>query len=456
MRGPHLLSSSCPILYGQVDQISKGGSGGYRRDKTMCENLNNPEAGRTIPLPFLLIVGNTAKKQSSALPYPEAPAQTGGKIVKIVVTGGPCAGKTTLMAKAVQALEARGVRVLIVPEAATTLIAGMHIAPADFSMEGFQKYVMDNQFALEAVVDSAALEMANQGQNVVVLCDRGKLDGLAYVDTSVIADILAARGTNIIEVRDSYDLVVHLVTAANGAEEAYTLSNNAARSETPEQARALDIRTLNAWTGHPHLAIIGNTGSFQEKITAAIEVIYNALGIPVPVERERKFLALMPDIKKLARYNPVASQIVQTYLHSSDGVERRVRQRGDGETFSFYYTEKQDLDGLTDRIERESMISARQYAAYLAQADGRLSPVRKTRYCFPYRDQYLEMDVYDGETQYVTIEVEGVEKDAEVFFPPEITVIKEETGKKRLSNYAIAKNGGHLPLAKLDGGGGIG
>lgn len=456
MRGLHLLSSSCPILYGQVDQISKGGSGGHRRDKTMCENLNNPEAGRTISQPFLLIVGNTAKKHSSALPYPEAPAQTGGKIVKIVVTGGPCAGKTTLMAKAVQALEARGVRVLIVPEAATTLIAGMHIVPAAFSMEGFQKYVMDNQFALEAVVDSAALEMANQGQNVVVLCDRGKLDGLAYVDASVIADILAAWGTNIIEVRDSYDLVVHLVTAANGAEEAYTLSNNAARSETPEQARALDIRTLNAWTGHPHLAIIGNTGSFQEKITAAIEVIYNALGIPVPVERERKFLALMPDIKKLARYNPVASQIVQTYLHSSDGVERRVRQRGDGETFSFYYTEKQDLDGLTDRIERESMISARQYAAYLAQADGRLSPVRKTRYCFPYRDQYLEMDVYDGETQYVTIEVEGVEKDAEVFFPPEITVIKEETGKKRLSNYAIAKNGGHLPLAKLDGGGGIG
>ena len=380
-----------------------------------------------------------------------------GKIIKVVVTGGPCAGKTTLMAKAVQTLEARGVRVLVGPEAATTLISGMRLTPGTFGMERFQQYIMDNQFALEAMLNSAALELASQGCDVVILCDRGKLDGLAYVNTPVIADILAAHGTNIIETRDSYDLVLHLVTAANGAEEAYTLSNNAARNETPKQARALDIRTLNAWTGHPHLVIVGNGGgSFQKKIATAIEIIQNALGIPVPIERERKFLALMPDLKKLVRYNPVASQIVQTYLHSSNGVERRVRQRGDGATFSFFYTEKQDLDGMTDRVERETMISARQYAAYLAQADSRLSPVHKIRYCFPYDNQYVELDVYDGEEQYVTIEVEGIQKDAEILFPPEITIVSEVTGDKRLSNFAIAKHGGHFPFAKLDGGGNIG
>ena len=53
-----------------------------------------------------------------------------GKIVKIVITGGPCAGKTTLMSKAIQELGERGVKVLIVPEAATTLISGMHITQA--------------------------------------------------------------------------------------------------------------------------------------------------------------------------------------------------------------------------------------------------------------------------------------------------------------------------------------
>ena len=33
-----------------------------------------------------------------------------------------------------------------------------------------------------------------------------------------------------------YDLVLHLVTAANGAEKYYTLENNAARSESVELA----------------------------------------------------------------------------------------------------------------------------------------------------------------------------------------------------------------------------
>lgn len=377
-----------------------------------------------------------------------------GKIVKIVITGGPCAGKTTLMSKALQELGDLGIKVLIVPEAATTLIAGMHITPGNFGMAGFQKYILDHQFAAEAIVDHAATEQAADGSNVVILCDRGKLDGAAYAGLPAIGELLAEHGSNPVETLNSYDMVVHLVTAANGAEEAYTLSNNAARSETPEEARQLDIRTLAAWTGHPHMVIIGNHRAFQEKIASAIKAIYGCLGIPAPVERERKFLARMPDLVAIVKYNPVASQIVQTYLPNSGNTERRIRQRGDGVNFSFFYTEKTDLPEKTDRIERESIISPRQYAAYLAQAV--TAPVRKTRYCFPYQNQYLELDVYAGEVQFVTIEVEGLEAGDEVFFPPEIEVIKEITGDKRYSNRAIAENGGGLPTAGLDGGGGIG
>jgi hypothetical protein len=36
--------------------------------------------------------------------------------------------------------------------------------------------------------------------------------------------------------------VIHLVTAAIGAEKYYTTENNAARTETKEEARALDIK----------------------------------------------------------------------------------------------------------------------------------------------------------------------------------------------------------------------
>ena len=49
---------------------------------------------------------------------------------------------------------------------------------------------------------------------------------------------------DVVEVREArYDAVFHLVTAANGAERFYTLENNQARSETPQQARDVS----NSW-----------------------------------------------------------------------------------------------------------------------------------------------------------------------------------------------------------------
>lgn len=39
-----------------------------------------------------------------------------------------------------------------------------------------------------------------------------------------------------------YDLVIHLVTAADGALDFYTTANNDTRKETPEQAIANDTR----------------------------------------------------------------------------------------------------------------------------------------------------------------------------------------------------------------------
>lgn len=47
-----------------------------------------------------------------------------------------------------------------------------------------------------------------------------------------------------------YDGVLHMTTAAHGAEEFYDL-DNPARWETPEIARSCCDKLLNAYTGHP-------------------------------------------------------------------------------------------------------------------------------------------------------------------------------------------------------------
>jgi hypothetical protein len=89
----------------------------------------------------------------------------------------------------------------------------------------------------------------------VVLFDRGVMDVSAYMTQEQFQALLDEQGWNKVKLRDQrYDMVIHLVTAADGAEEFYSLDNNAARYERDlSVAIDTDRRTQNAWTGHPHL-----------------------------------------------------------------------------------------------------------------------------------------------------------------------------------------------------------
>merc|ERR1712072_1235079 len=81
---------------------------------------------------------------------------------------------------------------------------------------------------------------ASTGKPSVVVMDRGVNDIKAYVTPEIWTHMLDSHGLTEEYIDSRYDLVSHLVTAAEGAEKFYTTANNAARSETPEQARQLD------------------------------------------------------------------------------------------------------------------------------------------------------------------------------------------------------------------------
>ena len=81
-----------------------------------------------------------------------------------------------------------------------------------------------------------------------------------------------------------FDAVFHLVTAAKGAEAAYTCANNQARTESVAEEAALDDRLLAAWTGHPHLRVIDNSSDFEDKMKRLIAEISFFLGEPEPLE----------------------------------------------------------------------------------------------------------------------------------------------------------------------------
>lgn len=270
------------------------------------------------------------------------------------------------------------------------------------------------------------------------------MDAMAYVGPEFMANLLAKKSKSLVSARDDYDTVLFMVSAANGAEEAYTLANNAARMETLEEAKEKDKKTLEAWVGHPHLSIVDNSTGFDEKIARALTVICDALGVPISTERERKFLIEMPDLAALEQYKPVKSHIVQTYLPSIGDTERRIRQRGAGEDYTFFYTEKTPTKDRIERGQKEKKISPKEYAALLATADPNATPIHKDRHCFAFASQYLELDVYAGEARRAIVEIELAAGESEVNMPPELKVIRAVTEEEAFSNHAIALNRGKL------------
>lgn len=141
-------------------------------------------------------------------------------ITRICLTGGPCAGKTTALATLSLHLKQIGYRVLQVPEAATILMkGGAFIQTGKMEMSSavkFQISLMKLQMNLEDIF----LEISQSSETpTVILCDRGVMDGSAYCDENVWQAILDETGWSTIHLRDRrYEAVIHMVTAADGAQ----------------------------------------------------------------------------------------------------------------------------------------------------------------------------------------------------------------------------------------------
>jgi CYTH domain-containing protein/predicted ATPase len=361
------------------------------------------------------------------------------RITKIVITGGPSAGKSTALSRIEQKLSEKGYKVLTVHETATALIcSGIFIGENCLASHEFHASTLELQICKERIYEEAARKMSFD--NIIILYDRGTLDVKAYCGEEVYSEILAALSLNEIALRDSYDAVFHLKTAAAGAEEYYTLENNEARSESPEKAKEIDSKIINAWTGHPHLRIIDTSLDFENKISRLMAGIFSFLGLPVSLEIEREYLIKMPDIAQLTSlFRAEKTDILQTYLNTYDKYEeKRIRQRGRHKAYSYFLTQKRTISPLT-KISTEKRISEDEYLSLLSEADTSLNQIRKERYCFLYNNLYFELDVYPFWKDYAILEIELTTENQEISFPSLITVVKEVTNDPAYKDYSLSK-----------------
>ena len=300
----------------------------------------------------------------------------------------------------------------------------------------FQRFIAKLQLEKEKVFYEAAKNMPSE--KVLIVCDRGEIDNKVYMSDEEFASVLKSIGSNEVELRDNYDAVFHLVTAAKGAEEFYSNANNSARTETAEEAAALDDKFISAWTGHPHFRVIDNSTDFEGKMKRLIREISTFLGEPEPYEIERKFLIEYPDIQALEK-NPNCRkvEIIQTYLNSEDDEEIRVRQRGENGNYIYFQTIKKKVDEVK-RIEIESRLTQQEYLILLMNTDTSKRQIRKDRYCLTYNNQYFEIDVYPFWKDKAICEIELNDENEEIVFPEFLKVIKEVTEDDGFKNASLA------------------
>ena len=178
---------------------------------------------------------------------------------RVVLTGGPGAGKTAVLELIRQSFCAH---VKVLPEAAGVVFGG------GFPREDDPECKRAAQRAIFFV--QRELENAGDSHNpTIVLCDRGTLDGLAYWPGSV-DEFLSSVQTTLNEQLARYDAVIHLRTPPE--DRGYN-KQNPLRIESAAVAAEVDRRILGAWQSHPRRFIVESTSEFLDKAAATLDIL---------------------------------------------------------------------------------------------------------------------------------------------------------------------------------------
>ncbi len=185
------------------------------------------------------------------------------KKIKVAITGGPSAGKTSFIEVIEKELAGK---ISIVSEAATVLYRGGF--PRKTSTVGrihAQRaiYFIQREFENLVIAESSF---------AATICDRGSLDSIAYWPGKE-EDFFKSLATDRSKELARYDWVLHLDTAAHNH---FDLSNPL-RIESHLEALELNKKIKAAWDGHPQRITVAHEEDFSIKIDRAKRVVQQIL-----------------------------------------------------------------------------------------------------------------------------------------------------------------------------------
>ena len=197
---------------------------------------------------------------------------------RVVLTGGPGAGKTAVL-ELIRQFFCSHVKVL--PEAAGVVFGGGFPRENDLECRrAAQRAIFHVQRELEATGDSHG--------PAIVLCDRGTVDGVAYWPGG--PDLWSALGTTLEQQLGRYDAVIHLRTPPG--RHGYN-QQNPLRTESATEAADIDARIAQVWERHPRRFVVEASSDFLDKAARALAILRGEMpecckGHVVPVLRNRR------------------------------------------------------------------------------------------------------------------------------------------------------------------------
>lgn len=182
--------------------------------------------------------------------------------MKIVLTGAPSSGKSSVLAE-LQKLSLPNL--VLVPESAVVLLAGGFPAPSHDDLEqiaAFQKTIIHVQDNLE-VVCSRKHPLATH-----MVLDRAKLDGAGFWPPGP-EDYLKRFQVNKDEELAKYDVVLFLELPTK---ELFG-GTNLARFHNFEQSLESERRLEQVWSAHPGFQKVSAKKDFAEKVSDIVSII---------------------------------------------------------------------------------------------------------------------------------------------------------------------------------------
>ena len=166
-----------------------------------------------------------------------------------------------------------------VPETATILFSGGIDRPTS----------EEDAIVLQQLIFSTQVQMektfCKRFPNHLYFCDRGTLDGAAYL-TAELNEFCTHMGTTLEEEYGRYDLVIHMQAALPG----FGYKNTEIRIESPQEAMRLDKKLEFIWGGHKNYHFVPNQSTFQEKLNHAVEILNRFYGVEEKSEELEEYL----------------------------------------------------------------------------------------------------------------------------------------------------------------------